>query len=68
MLIKKEIVNPFKEWKPSAEKDNKFTLYNLGVSYNLNKGIPQDFKEAFKWLSLSAEQGFKAAQYYLGVM
>ncbi len=58
----------FKDWKPKAEKGNKFAQYNLGVLYNLGRGVSQDFKLAFKWFSLSAEQGFEAAQRELGVM
>ena len=58
----------FKEWKPSAEKGNKFAQYNLGVLYNLGRGVSQDYKEAFKWFSLSAQQGHEIAQRELGVM
>ena len=63
-----DYITAFKQWKPLAEKGNKFYQYNLGLLYNLGKGVPQDYKEAFKWFSLSAYQGFEAAQYDLGVM
>ena len=58
----------FKEWKPSAEQGNKFSQYNLGVLYNLGRGVSQDYKEAFKWFSLSTQQGHEVAQRELGVM
>ena len=65
---KGDYVTAFKEWKPKAEKGNKFFQYNLGLLYNLGKGVPQDYKEAFKWFSLSAQQGYEVAQRELGVM
>ena len=34
----------------------------------LGEGVPKDYKEAFKWYRLSAEQGYAEAQYNLGVL
>ena len=39
----------------------------MGFIYH-NERVPQDYKEAFKWWRLAAEQGIAAAQYTLGVM
>jgi len=36
--------------------------------YDKGQGVPQDDKEAFKWIRASAEQGFAEAQYNLGLM
>ena len=40
----------------------------MGTVYQEGNGVPQDYKEAFKWYRLSAEQGIALAQYNLGVM
>ena len=32
----------------------------------LGKGMPQDYKEAFKWYNSSAQQGYAKAQFTLG--
>ena len=36
--------------------------------YYQGKGVPQDYKQAFKWFKLSAQQGDAKAQLTLGVM
>ena len=36
--------------------------------YANGQGVKQDFKEAFKWLQKSADQGFAEAQFVLGMM
>ena len=36
--------------------------------YNNGKGVVQDYKEAVKWYTKAAEQGFASAQYNLGLM
>ena len=42
--------------------------YNLGVMYGDGEGVPQDYKEAVRWLRLAAEQGDSDAQNNLGLM
>ena len=42
--------------------------YNLGEMYIRGAGVPQNYKEAFKWIKMAAEQGDAAAQTDLGVM
>ena len=51
-----------------AEKGDKEAQFNLGLMYHRGEGIPQDNKEAIKWLRKAAEQGLAEAQYYLGMM
>ena len=36
--------------------------------YDNGQGVPQDYKEAMKWHTLAAEQGFAMAQTNLGAM
>jgi len=38
------------------------------VMYSLGHGIPQDDKEALKWIAKAAEQGHAESQYNLGMM
>jgi len=40
----------------------------LGAIYYLGVGVPSDFKEAFRWISLSANQGYLDAQHNLAEM
>ena len=43
-------------------------ITNLGRIYASGSGVVRDDAAAVRWFSLSAEQGFAAAQYGLGVM
>ena len=36
--------------------------------YENGRGVPQDHKAAFKWYTLSAEQGYAKAQFNVGIM
>ena len=36
--------------------------------YEKGKGVPQDYKTAVKWYTLTAEQGYANAQFKLGLM
>ena len=40
----------------------------LGEMYYLGDGVAQNFKEAFNWFTLSAEQGNDGALFYMGQM
>ena len=51
-----------KEIIQSAEQGNANAQRELGVMYYFGDGVPQDYKEAFKWYSKSAAQGTAAAQ------
>lgn len=42
--------------------------YRLGLLYATGTGVPQDYDQAVKWYTKSAEQGHPTAQYNLGVM
>ena len=54
------------EWKEAAENGNVDAQYNLSVMYEYGRGVPEDDKEALKWLMKSAEQGNPLAQFKLG--
>ena len=42
--------------------------YNLGAMYYSGQGAAQDYSEAARWFTESAEQGFADSQHNLGVM
>ncbi len=47
-----------------ADKGDPNAQYNLGLVYF----VPQGYKEAFKWWTKAAEQGYASAQFKLGAM
>ena len=61
-------VTAFSELQPFAEQGNVIAQFALGFMYDNGFGVPQDYKEAFKWYKLSAEQGDKIAQNNLGTL
>jgi len=54
--------------KPLAEHGLPEAQFNLGLMYDKQRGVPQDFAEAVKWYRKAAEQGNAEAQYNLGMM
>ena len=63
-----DFVSEVSTWKPLAEKGEAIAQYNLGVIYDLGRGVRENDKEAVKWFRLAAAQGLPKAQYNLGVM
>ena len=63
-----DFATALRQWTQLAEQGDAAAQYNLGLMYDLGKGIPQDFKIAAKWYTLAAEQGVAEAQFNLGVM
>jgi len=57
----------FKFWLPLAEQGNVRAQFNLGVMYEVGRGVKQDYFEAVKWFRKAAEQGVARAQLNLGV-
>ena len=58
----------FQFWKPLAEQGYASAQFNLGVIYDHEQGVEQDYIEAAKWYRKAAEQGHRDAQFNLGVM
>ena len=50
----------------SAENDNKFALYKLGLFYELGKGVWKNKERAFYFYKKSADLKFADVQYKLG--
>lgn len=51
-----------------AQQGHAGSQYNLGVLYDLGRGLPQDHFAAFNWYALAAERGLAQAEYNIGVM
>lgn len=56
------------KWLPLAAKGHAPSQYNAGLFYLEGMGVPQDYKEAVRWLRLSANQDHATAQYKLAQM
>ena len=56
-LAKKNVPQALKVLMGDAEKGIVDAQYTLGMMYANGQGVPQDYKEAFKWYRLVAEQG-----------
>ena len=52
----------------AARKGDAAAQYKIGESYDLGRGVAQDYKEAVQWYRRSAEQGNAQAQFALGEM
>ena len=63
--LKKENVQ---EVAKAAAQDDAVTQSNLGLTYFLGLGVPQDYSLAKQWFEKAAAQGDDIAQYYLGLM
>ena len=57
-----------REWEPKARAGDAQSQRQLGVTYYLGQGVPQNFPVAFDWFSKAADQGDHVAQLSLGVM
>ena len=64
----KPLPKDFESLKALAEQGDAKAQTSLGVMYYSGEGVPQDFKEAVKWLRKAADQGHAWAQYTLGLM
>ena len=56
------------ERKLLAKQGDAKAQFKLGMMYKYGRWVPQDDKEAAKWIKLAAEQDHADAQYNLGMM
>jgi len=63
-----DFATALREWMPLAEQGDVLAQYNLGLLYDMGKGVPQDYKAAAKWFTEAAKQGDADAQYNIGHM
>ncbi|MDO4994353.1 MAG: leucine-rich repeat protein [Bacteroidales bacterium] len=57
-----------KDLEKAAKKGDAVAQRNLGICYALGSGTKKDFKKAYKWFNLAAEQGDGGAQFCIGEM
>ena len=57
----------FKDLKILAQWNNPKAKYWLGYCYLCGKGTPKDYKNAIKWFTRAARNGYVDSQYMLGV-
>ena len=55
-----------REWRTLAEQGHANAQYYLGVLYDFQKGVPQEFAMAREWYEKAAAQGHAGAQNNLG--
>ncbi len=57
----------FQEYEALAEQGDVLARYNLGVMYDIGKGVPKDFAESLNWYKMAAKQReYARAQFYVG--
>jgi S1-C subfamily serine protease len=55
-------------WIPLADQGDTNAQLNVGLMYDIGKGVPEDPARAVRWYQQSAERGHAAAQFNLGLM
>jgi TPR repeat protein len=65
---KKDYATALHVFKPLAIQGDAGAQFILGVMFEFGRGVPQNDKEAVKWLRLGADQGNANAQANLGTM
>jgi len=55
-------------WIPLADQGDTNAQLNVGLMYDVGKGVPEDPARAVRWYQQSAERGHAAAQFNLGLM
>lgn len=58
----------FRTFQKAANLDHVMAYYNLGILYDLGKGVSRDREKAVRWYRQAAEQGLACAQFNLGQM
>ena len=56
----------FSFYKKAAEQGELAAQFNVGLYYDVGKGVLQDYVEAVRWYKLAAAQGYSIAQLNLG--
>ena len=58
----------FSFYKKAAEQGELAAQFNVGLYYDVGKGVTQDDAETVRWYKLAAAQGNSIAQHNLGAM
>lgn len=66
--VKRDYAEALRWYRRAADKGFAPAQFNLGLAYELGRGVPVDERQAFKHYLMAAEQGFAAAQFNVGNM
>jgi TPR repeat protein/DNA repair exonuclease SbcCD ATPase subunit len=66
--VKQDYAEALRWYRQAAEKGFAPAQFNLGLAYELGRGLPPDERLAFQYYLKAAEQGFAAAQFNVGNM
>jgi len=55
-------------YRAAKEANDPDVMYLTGLMFDLGEGVPQDYREAFRWYVLAAEAGQRGAMNSLGLM
>ena len=66
--VPQDYAEAVKWFRKAAGQSNPMAQYNLGVMYNMGRGVTQDYAEAVKWFRKAAGQGYALAQFSLALM
>jgi TPR repeat protein/nucleoid-associated protein YgaU len=66
--LKQDYAEALAWYRRAAEKGFAPAQFNLGLAYELGRGVRADERQAFKYYLMAAEQGFAAAQFNVGNM
>ncbi len=55
-------------YRAAKEAQDPDVMYLTGLMFDLGEGVPQDYREAFRWYVLAAEAGQRGAMNSLGLM
>ena len=66
--VKVDYAEAYRWYLQAAEKGFAPAQFNLGLAFELGRGMPADDRQAFKYYLMAAEQGFAAAQFNVGNM
>ncbi len=62
------VSDPLASYRLQAKKGIPEAQYQLGLVYQLGKGVTPNPQEAFEWYLAAARQGLAEAQYVIGLM
>ncbi len=65
---KRDFAEALKWYRSAGDKGFAAAQFNLGLAYELGRGVPADERQAFKYYLMAAEQGYAAAQFNVGNM
>jgi uncharacterized protein len=57
----------YRLYKPLAERGDARAQFNLGMMYEIGRGVPQNYAEMLKWYRKAADQGHALAQFNVGL-